>query len=161
LGIPREAELISFVGWLAPSKGLKELLEAVAQLKRTRPNISLACIGEGPMDAQVRSLSELPGNSGTFRTLGAQTSTAIAEWLAASNVFCLPSYSEGCPNVVLEALACGRPVVATNVGGIPEILSPDCGAMVPPRDVPALAKALAESLDRDWHPERIARQQSR
>jgi len=57
---------------------------------------------------------------------------------------------EGCPNVVLEALACGRPVVATNVGGIPEILSDDCGMLISPRDPAALAEAIACVLGRSW-----------
>ena len=70
--------------------------------------------------------------------------------MAAANLITLPSYMEGCPNVVLEALASGRPVVATNVGGIPEILSKECGELVPPRDAAALAKALASVLDRSW-----------
>ena len=70
--------------------------------------------------------------------------------MAAADLVTLPSYMEGCPNVVLEALACGRPVVASNVGGIPEILSDECGRLVPPRDSGALAQALASVLDRNW-----------
>jgi teichuronic acid biosynthesis glycosyltransferase TuaC len=65
-------------------------------------------------------------------------------------VVTLPSYMEGCPNVVLEALACGRPVVATDVGGIPEIMSNQCGRLIPPRDAAALAEALDSVLDRPW-----------
>jgi glycosyltransferase involved in cell wall biosynthesis len=68
---------------------------------------------------------------------------------------------EGCPNVVLEALACGRPVVATNVGGIPEILSEECGRLVPPRNSAALAQALASVLDRTWNAEAISAHGSR
>jgi glycosyltransferase involved in cell wall biosynthesis len=68
---------------------------------------------------------------------------------------------EGCPNVVLEALACGRPVVATNVGGIPEIMSDACGRLVPPRDPAALAQALGSVLDRTWDATAIAASRSR
>jgi teichuronic acid biosynthesis glycosyltransferase TuaC len=68
----------------------------------------------------------------------------------------LPSYMEGCPNVILEALACGRPVVATNVGGIPEIMNDECGYLVPPRDSGALAEALASSLDKTWDAKSIS-----
>jgi glycosyltransferase involved in cell wall biosynthesis len=63
---------------------------------------------------------------------------------------------EGCPNVILEALACGRPVVATNVGGIPEIMSAECGRLVPPRDPSELARALASVLDKTWEPAALA-----
>jgi glycosyltransferase involved in cell wall biosynthesis len=70
--------------------------------------------------------------------------------MAAANLVTLPSYMEGCPNVVLEALACGRPVVATRVGGIPEIMSDDCGRLIPPRDADALAQALNAVLTTEW-----------
>jgi len=63
--------------------------------------------------------------------------------------------------VVLEALACGRPVVASNVGGIPEILSDECGQLVPPRDSGALAQALASVLDRTWDAKAISAHGSR
>jgi glycosyltransferase involved in cell wall biosynthesis len=68
---------------------------------------------------------------------------------------------EGCPNVILEALASGRPVVATNVGGIPEILSEECGRLVPPRDAGALVQALASVLDSAWEAQAISARGSR
>ena len=68
---------------------------------------------------------------------------------------------EGCPNVVLEALASGRPVVATNVGGIPEIMSGECGRLVPPRSPAKLAHALASVLDRTWDASAISAHGSR
>jgi len=85
----------------------------------------------------------------------------VPSWMAAADVVTLPSYMEGCPNVVLEALASGRPVVATNVGGIPEIMNDECGRLVPPREPVALAKALAEVLDADWNAAAISAQRSR
>jgi teichuronic acid biosynthesis glycosyltransferase TuaC len=81
--------------------------------------------------------------------------------MAAADVVTLPSYMEGCPNVVLEALACGRPVVATNVGGIPEIMTDACGRLVPPRDSAALAHALASVLDTSWDAAAISAHWSR
>lgn len=68
---------------------------------------------------------------------------------------------EGCPNVVLEALACGRPVVATNVGGIPELLNDECGRLVPARNSTALAEALTAVLDKTWDPQSISARMSR
>ena len=72
--------------------------------------------------------------------------------MSAADLLCLPSYMEGCPNVVLEALATGRGVVATGVGGIPEILTDATGILVPPGDADELANALARGLDRAWDP---------
>jgi glycosyltransferase involved in cell wall biosynthesis len=77
--------------------------------------------------------------------------------MRAADVFCLPSYSEGCPNVVVEALACGRPVVATKVGGIPELVNETCGMLIPPRNAGELAKALDRALSKPWDSEEIAR----
>ena len=81
--------------------------------------------------------------------------------MAASDLVTLPSYMEGCPNVVLEALACGRPVVATSVGGIPEILSAAYGELVPPQGSGALAQALASVLGRSWEAKTISAHNSR
>jgi glycosyltransferase involved in cell wall biosynthesis len=80
----------------------------------------------------------------------------VAEWLAASDVLALPSYSEGCPNVVIEALACGRPVVATTVGATPDLVTPDCGILVRAGNTAALSAALREALERAWDHQRIA-----
>jgi glycosyltransferase involved in cell wall biosynthesis len=76
--------------------------------------------------------------------------------MAAADLLCLPSLSEGCPNVVLEALLCGRPVVASNVGGLPEMVDESCAVLVPPGDRDALARGLGEALTRKWDEAAIA-----
>jgi glycosyltransferase involved in cell wall biosynthesis len=80
----------------------------------------------------------------------------LGDWFRAADLLCLPSHNEGVPNVVLEAMACGTPVVATRVGGIPEVVPEWAGILVPPHDIPALASALVEAGQRDWDDERIA-----
>jgi glycosyltransferase involved in cell wall biosynthesis len=76
--------------------------------------------------------------------------------MSAVDVFCLPSRNEGCPNVILEALASGKPVVASRVGGIPELLTDgENGYLVPSEDPAALAGALAKALERRWDPEAL------
>jgi len=156
LHVDPEAELIVFTGRLVPGKGLRELLQAVAILAPSRPRLRLVCIGEGVMDQELRQRAAQPDLEGYVKFLGNLNAEQIARWLAASNLFCLPSYSEGCPNVIIEALACGRPVVATNVGGIPELMDSRCGILVPPRDAAALVDALAKTLDHPWNQEQIA-----
>jgi glycosyltransferase involved in cell wall biosynthesis len=74
----------------------------------------------------------------------------LAAFMNAVDLLVLPSHAEGVPNVVLEALACGTPVVATAVGGIPEVLHEAAGALVPARDITALANAMAEVLERPF-----------
>jgi glycosyltransferase involved in cell wall biosynthesis len=79
----------------------------------------------------------------------------------AADVVCLASHGEGCPNVVIEALACGRPVVGTNVGGIPELIHDGCGLIAPVREPVALAEAVQRALAFAWNPEAISSRFSR
>jgi glycosyltransferase involved in cell wall biosynthesis len=95
------------------------------------------------------------------RFLGRRGSPEVASWLAAANVFCLPSYAERCPNSVIEALACGRPVVGTRVGGIPELVDSESGILVAPQDSEALAEALGEALSRPWNERQISQRSQR
>ena len=156
LHIDSAVELVVFAGRLVPTKGLRELLEAEAILLPSRPRLRTVCIGEGVMEKELRQLASRPDLKDHVEFVGDRNPDEVARWLAASNVFCLPSYSEGCPNVVIEALACGRPVVASDVGGIPELMDSRCGILVPPRDACQLADALAKALDRPWNQDAIA-----
>ena len=74
----------------------------------------------------------------------------IATWMGAADCLCLPSYHEGQPNVILEALSCGLPVVATRVGGIPEVVGEHNGALVEPRQPADLARGIEAALGRTW-----------
>jgi glycosyltransferase involved in cell wall biosynthesis len=89
--------------------------------------------------------------------LGTKGPDVVALWLAASDLLCLPSLREGCPNVVLEAMAAGRPVVASRVGGIPDMVGPESGFLVRPEDSDALAEALHSALSAKWDAARIRR----
>jgi glycosyltransferase involved in cell wall biosynthesis len=80
----------------------------------------------------------------------------VAKWMNASDLVVLPSYMEGCPNVLLEAQSCGCPVIATAVGGIPEIVSEENGILIAPRDVDALTQAHLELFRRAWDRSAIA-----
>ena len=160
LGIDADAELVVYVGRLVPEKGLRELLDAAAALAPQRPKLQLALIGEGPMRAELDSrLAAEPALRAHLP--GAQGPHEVARWMAAADLVTLPSYSEGHPNVLVEALACGRPVVATPVGGIPEVVDADCGLLVPARDSAALAAGLRDALDRPWDETLLSRRFSR
>ena len=156
LHIDSTVELVVFAGRLVSTKGLRELLEAASILVPSRPRLHIVCIGEGVMEKELRQLASRPDLKDHVEFVGNRNPDEVARWLAASNVFCLPSYSEGCPNVVIEALACGRPVVASDVGGIPELMDSRCGILVPPRAPRQLADALAKALDRPWNQNEIA-----
>jgi|SRR5580658_1707200 teichuronic acid biosynthesis glycosyltransferase TuaC len=158
LGIGSDVELILYVGRLDVNKGLREMLAAASRLAIGRPRLQLAFVGEGLFRKELEDRARAAGLGGRVHLRGACDSAGVARWLNAADVFCLPSYSEGCPNVLVEALACGRPVVATAVGGIPELVTANCGILVPPRDAQQLAAALDAALLRHWNEPAIARQ---
>jgi len=115
----------------------------------------LVVLGDGGGYEECRELAEELGIRASF--MGARPHHEVATWLGACDVLALPSWNEGMPNVVLEALASGRPVVASRVGGIPEVIDSDsCGRLVPPRNPEALARALEGVLAQSHDPERIS-----
>jgi teichuronic acid biosynthesis glycosyltransferase TuaC len=156
LGVDPAAELLVYVGRISLPKGSAELTDAMISLAASRPRLRVAMIGEGAYRNTMEARASAAGIAERFLFPGHQSSAQIVEWLAAGDVFCLPSHSEGCPNVIVEAIACGRPVVATNVGGIPELVDESCGILVPPRDSRALAEALERTLAASWDPSRIS-----
>lgn len=162
LNLDPEARMILFVGWIAPTKGLRELGEAFARLARQSPRLRLVLIGEGEMRRELEEQARAAGVGDRLLFAGRRNSAEIARWLAAADLFCLPSWAEGCPNVVVEALACGRAVVSTEVGGIPELVNtPAKGILVPPRNAGALTDALARALAHPWDEEAIAASSNR
>jgi teichuronic acid biosynthesis glycosyltransferase TuaC len=148
LGVAADARVVAYVGRLVPEKGLRELADAMQAMAGTDPRVQLVLVGDGPMRAELDARLQPLG--ARARLAGAQAPEAVAQWMAAADVVTLPSYSEGHPNVLVEALACGRPVVATPVGGIPEVVDDASGVLVPVRDATALADALRAVLARDW-----------
>jgi len=150
LRIDPTAEAVIYIGRVDVKKGLRELVKAAAALHHQRPNLRVYMVGEGPDRQMIQNAIDANDAAGYVKALPGCPFDEVAVWMAAADVVTLPSYMEGCPNVILEALACGRPVVATNVGGIPEIMSGECGQLVPPREPAALEQALASVLDRTW-----------
>lgn len=161
LHIDQAAEVVVYMGRMDVRKGLLELVEAAASLHSERPNLHVYLVGEGPDKPLIESAIQAHNAASYIHTLPGCAFDDVAVWMAAADLVTLPSYMEGCPNVVLEALACGRPVVATNVGGIPEILSSESGELVPPRDSAALAQALVSVLDRSWDAHAVSARGSR
>jgi len=150
LGLGKRPAVL-YVGHLLPDKGVLELVRALAGL-----DAELWLVGAGPAEAACRRLARELGTC--LRLFGERPHAEIPEYLAAAEVLALPSHAEGSPNVVAEALACGRRVVATRVGGIPELVSSELlGELVPPRDPDALRAALRAALVRPESPRAVAR----
>ncbi len=161
LGIESSVKAVLYVGRIDVRKGLRELVESTAMLKLVHPRLHTYIVGQGP-DIPILEKA-IRGNRAdeSIHIIRGCEFNEVAEWMAAADVVTLPSYMEGCPNVVLEALACGRPVVASNVGGIPEILSDQCGRLVLPGHSVDLACALGAVLEREWDAGAISAEQSR
>jgi glycosyltransferase involved in cell wall biosynthesis len=153
LGVP-DGRLVIYVGRLEEAKGVGDLCEAFTRLGPRDPALRVAFIGDGAARARCDKLAAaFPGR--VFLT-GARPMSEVAAWIAASDVLTLPSWNEGTPNVLLEALASGRRVVATNVGGIPDVVSdPRFGELVPAHDVEALAEALARAAATPYDPQEM------
>jgi glycosyltransferase involved in cell wall biosynthesis len=161
LGIDPSGQAVVYIGRMDLKKGLRELVDAAVTLHPKRENLHVYLVGAGPDKAIIESAIQAGEASGYIHMLPACAFDDVAVWMAAADLVTLPSYMEGCPNAVLEALASGRPVVATRVGGIPEIMNDECGRLVFPRDTPALAEALASVLDEIWDAEAISAHGSR
>ena len=147
LGLPPAGRLLLGVGRLVASKGFALAVDALATLP---DDVGLVLVGDGPERARLARRAP----PGRLHLLGVRGRDDVALAYRACDVFTLPSQREGWPNVVTEALASGLPVVATTVGGIPEIVSePLAGELVAPDDANALAAALSRRLalpaDRD------------
>ena len=135
LGVDPDARVVLFVGRATADKGFDVLDRALQDLQ------DVTCLAAGPG----------PLSSPRIRALGVLEPEELAGWMAVADVLCLPSLSEGLPVSVSEALACGTPVVATRVGGIPDQVEPGRnGFLVTPGDAGELAGALDRALAQEW-----------
>lgn len=156
LGLPLDRKIILFVGRIGHHKGVDTLLQAVARLSG---NPLLVMIGNDVSDGQMQAMARSLGIMASCQFIATQPHPAICAWMNAADLFAFPSLHEGCPNVILEALACGLPVVATDVGGIPEIVAPllmPWTALVPPDHPELLASALEKMLAQKWSRQSIS-----
>jgi teichuronic acid biosynthesis glycosyltransferase TuaC len=159
LGISAGCKLVVYAGRLVEKKGLPALIESIAVLRGRQPEADwrAVLVGKGPLAEKLRSQAQTLRIDGSILMPGAQNPEQIAAWLNAGDLFCLASDTEGCPNVVLEALSCGRAVVATAVGGIPELVNEGCGILIPDNRSESLVRGLKEAALREWDREQIVR----
>jgi glycosyltransferase involved in cell wall biosynthesis len=140
--------LVGAVGHLAPHKGHRVLIDAARRLSAGSPTLRYLLVGRGELEAELQARIRSAGLEGVFRLAGFQAE--VAGILAAFDLLVFPSLSgEGSPAVVKEAMACGLPVVASDISGVREVIRDgEEGLLVPPGDPAALAEAI-QSLVRD------------
>jgi len=155
LGIGPSEQVLFSAGALIPQKGFDTLLEGLARAHDG--DLRLYIAGSGPERERLEALARRLGLERRARFLGTLPPHDMAPWYQAADLFVFGSWREGCPNVVLEALACGTPVVATRVGGTQELVREgQDGLLFEPRSPDAFAQALVEALSRPWARQAIA-----
>ena len=131
---------VLFVGWVVKTKGIEELLQSWAQLSGKRKDYVLDIVGPNNEEYLSYVRENYPTESVEF--LGAKDHKEIMKMMAASEIFVLPSYTEGFPNVVGEAMASEKAIIATRVGAIPDMLADECGILIDSKSVTELTEAL-------------------
>ncbi|WP_316348797.1 glycosyltransferase [Desulfuromonas acetoxidans] len=156
LHLPATGRLLVTVAHLGPRKGHHEVIEALAALP---DDVRLIIVGGDAQGGSKEQLLEVAKKHGVEDRLilpGRQGYDLIPYFYSAADISVLASYREGCPNAVLESLACGTPVVATDVGAVADILpQPECGRMVPAQQVAPLKQALSQVLEKTWPPQQV------
>jgi teichuronic acid biosynthesis glycosyltransferase TuaC len=155
LGLAANAPVLISVGALVERKGFHRVIECLPALRRRFPGLRYVIVGspgpEGDWGAQLRRSVEEQGLQECVVFLGGLAPEALKEPLSAADAFVLATRNEGWANVLLEAMACGLPVVTTDVGGNAEVVAtPNLGTLVPFGDRERLTQAIAEALERDW-----------
>jgi colanic acid/amylovoran biosynthesis glycosyltransferase len=145
--LPEAPRLVS-VGRFAEQKGFPVLLEAAGRLKADGVAVDLTLVGDGALRGEIEALIKRHRLEDCVHLVGWKSNAEVRDLITGSRALVLPSFAEGLPVVIMEALALGRPVVSTWVAGIPELVEPGvCGWLVPPGSSEALAAAIRELLE--------------
>jgi glycosyltransferase involved in cell wall biosynthesis len=145
LGVPPSAPVVLSIGRHVPEKGYRHLVDAALPVERARAGVHWVLVGDGELRPELEAQARRLGLAGAMHFAGWRDD--VADVLALADVFVLPSESEGFGRVLVEAMAMARPVVATAVGGVPDIvLASQTGLLVPPADPAALAGAVQALL---------------
>jgi colanic acid/amylovoran biosynthesis glycosyltransferase len=136
------------VGRLCEQKGQLLLVEAAGQLKKEGRTFELVLVGDGPMRGDVEAVIAREGLERFVRITGWASGEVVRNEIEGARAFVLPSFAEGLPVVIMEALGRGRPVITTYIAGIPELVQNDvCGWLVPAGSVEHVAEAMRSALD--------------
>jgi glycosyltransferase involved in cell wall biosynthesis len=142
-----KSKRLLLVAALTPRKGITYLLEALNQIREKREDFILDIVGDGTNRDEYEKLARKTGLNRIVKFHGLKTKRELAEFMQQCDFFVLPSLWENLPCVLIEAMACGKPIIATNVGGIKEIINEKNGILVPSKDVGALTGAIEYMLD--------------
>lgn len=158
LGIPAEGKYLLFIGSLNENKGVHLLLTALAALLRdAKLGFHTYIVGKGPLRRTLEESIARDGLQGKVTLVGEVDNRSIGDWYYSADVLFLGSSREGWPNVVCESLACGTPVIATPVNGIPELLASEEYGYIVERDPISFAHYITKAMHRNWNRKAIQR----
>lgn len=140
--LPQGGPHLVAIGRLSEQKGFDLLLEAVQQAIPRLPNLRLTLVGDGPLRERIETAISRHQLGGHIQLAGWRDEAGVRDALAQAQALVLPSFAEGLPVVLMEAMASGRPVIATAIAGVPELVSPDVGWLVPAGDASVLTQAI-------------------
>ena len=156
LGLPADKKIVLAVASLVSEKGHEYLMESMKRVVEANSQTLLAIVGGGELAGPIQASAARLGLGGNVLFAGPRPHEEIASWICASDLLALASVEEGSPTVLTEAMACGKPVVATAIGGVPDlVIEGRTGRLVAPRDVGGLATAIQDALDSPWDEEAI------
>lgn len=161
VGVEENRRLLICVGHLVPLKGFHRVIRVLPELRKEFANLTLVIVGgsastSGNYPRRLRRLVTELGLSSDVIFTGALPSDRVSQWLNAAELFVLCSDREGCPNVVREAMACGRPVVSPKVGAVEHMVPSDAGILFDsPGDEEALLQSVSRALNAQWDSHRI------
>ena len=149
LNLSAQSSIGVCVARLSEEKNLHILIQSVAKLQEQSPEIYI--VGDGPLKKELLEQIDHYGVEQKVKLVGSVPHEKISLWLGACDFFCLPSQREGCPVVIHEALACGRPVISTTVGAIPDLIKDDrYGLLCEPNNVTAFADIMKKAMSMKW-----------
>lgn len=157
LNIPLDKFVALYSGHFIKEKGIYEMVEAFDRIQKVAPNVMLIICGVGLEQDRLIQLIKEKNLSHIIQIVGLLDPEQINRWMQASDLFVLPSYNEGMPNAVMEAMACGVPVVTTAVGGLPDAVGDCDGAiLVQPKNVDELQQAILKVIRDDQLRQRMS-----
>lgn len=155
LGLPKDKKIILFIGHLFERKGVEYLISALRLVIKKEKNTLCLIIGSGHSENRLKKMASELNLDNYTKFLGQKTHDEIVPYMNACDIFVLPSLSEGLPVVLCEALAAGKPVVATKVAGTPELVTKDVGFIVRPKDSNDLSEKIILALNKKWDIEKL------
>ena len=144
LGLKRDSRIILFVGRLVGVKGIEYLIKAMAGVVKKFPEAALVLVGDGPMRRNLENMTKQLSLENSVHFAGMRND--VENFFQAAEIMVLPSLHEGFPNVVLEAMCYGVPVIATDIMGNPDVIKKEFGLLVRPRDSAELSRAIIRVL---------------